>query len=48
MQAGKRRTSKMPQPSSELLAVAYLAANVHAIVKVTVAISGSRFEEKLE
>jgi hypothetical protein len=34
MQAGKRRTSKMHNLVASCLAVAYLAANVYAIVKV--------------
>lgn len=48
MEADKREGQEDAQRSSELVAVAYLATNVYAIVKITMAVSGSRFEEKLE
>lgn len=48
MEADKGEDSEDAQRSSELVAVAYLAMNIYAIVKITVAASGSRFEEKSE
>jgi hypothetical protein len=48
MEADKGEGSEDEQRSSELVAVAYLATEFYAIVKITVAVSGSRFEEKLE
>jgi hypothetical protein len=41
-QAGERRTRKIHDLVVSFLAGAYLAANVYALVEVTVAISGPR------